>query len=78
MPVSRIEEGDYQYDQKTGRLVKIPLKARDLERITSGLFDKRQLIRKQPTNIKQLRRLHDEQSLRMKGFSVRQKEEWED
>ena len=53
MLVSRIEEGDYQYDQKTGRLVKIPLKARDLERITSGLFDKRQLIRKQPTNIKQ-------------------------
>lgn len=49
----RLEEGDYQYDQKTGRLVKIPLKARDLERITSGLFDKRQLIRKQPTNIKQ-------------------------
>ena len=53
MLVSRIEEGDYQYDQKTGRLVKIPLKARDLERITSGLFDKRQLILKQPTNIKQ-------------------------
>lgn len=24
-----------------------------MERITSGLFDKRQLIRKQPTNIKQ-------------------------
>lgn len=53
MLMSRIEEGDYQYDQKTGRLVKVPLKARDLERITSGLFDKRQLIRKQPTNIKQ-------------------------
>jgi hypothetical protein len=53
MLITRIEEGDYQYDQKTGRLVKIPLKARDLERVTSGLFDKRQLIRKQPTNIKQ-------------------------
>lgn len=53
MLMSRIEEGDYQYDQKTGRLVKVPLKARDLERISSGLFDKRQLIRKQPTNIKQ-------------------------
>ena len=52
MLMSRIEEGDYQYDQKTGRLVKVPLKARDLERISSGLFDKRQLIRKQPTNIK--------------------------
>ena len=51
--MTRIEEGDYQYDQKTGRLVKVPLKARDLERVTSGLFDKRQLIRKQPTNIKQ-------------------------
>ena len=52
MLVSRIEEGDYQYDQKTGRLVKVPLKARDLERVAAGLFDKRQLIRKQPTNIK--------------------------
>lgn len=41
MLMSRIEEGDYQYDQKTGRLVKVPLKARDLERISSGLFDKR-------------------------------------
>jgi hypothetical protein len=50
--VTRLDEGDYQYDQKTGRLVKVPLKARDLERVTAGLFDKRQLIRKQPTNIK--------------------------
>lgn len=50
--VERMEQGDYQYDQKTGRLVKVPLKARDLERVASGLFDKRQLIRKQPTNIK--------------------------
>ena len=47
----RIEDGDYQYDQKTGRLVKVPLKARDLERVASGLFDKRQLIRKKPTHI---------------------------
>ena len=52
MLMTRIEEGDFQYDQKTGRLVKVPLKARDLERVTAGLFDKRQLIRKQPTNIK--------------------------
>lgn len=50
--LERMEQGDYQYDQKTGRLVKVPLKARDLERVASGLFDKRQLIRKQPTNIK--------------------------
>lgn len=51
--ITRIEEGDYQYDQKTGRMVKVPLKARDLERVASGLFDKRQLIRKAPTNIKE-------------------------
>ena len=50
--VDRIEQGDYQYDQKTGKIVKIPLKVRDLERVASGLFDKRQLIRKQPTSIK--------------------------
>jgi len=50
--MERIDDGDFQYDQRTGRLVKVPLKARDLERVTSGLFDKRQLIRKKPTNIK--------------------------
>lgn len=50
--VERLEQGDYQYDQKTGKLVKVPLKARDLERITSGLFDKRSLIRKEPAAIK--------------------------
>lgn len=32
----------------------------------------------EPDQLKQLRRLHDEQSLRMRGFSVRSKEEWED
>lgn len=50
--MERIDQGDYQYDQKTGKIVKIPLKVRDLERVASGLFDKRQLIRKQPTSIK--------------------------
>lgn len=50
--VTRMEEGDYQFDQKTGKLVKVPLKARDLERISSGLFDKRTLIRKEPTAIR--------------------------
>ena len=50
--LDRMDTGDFQYDQRTGRMVKIPLKARDLERVASGLFDKRQLIRKQPTNIK--------------------------
>ena len=50
--VERMEHGDYQYDQKTGKMVKVPLKARDLERVTSGLFDKRSLIRKEPTAIK--------------------------
>lgn len=50
--MDRIEQGDFQYDQKTGRLVKVPVKVRDLERVAAGLFDKRQLIRKQPTNIK--------------------------
>ena len=45
--VERMESGDYQYDQKTGRMVKVPLKARDLERISSGLFDKRTLIRRE-------------------------------
>ncbi len=50
--VDRLEQGDFQYDQKTGKLVKVPLKARDLERIASGLYDKRAMIRKEPAMIK--------------------------
>lgn len=50
--VDRLEKGDCQFDQKTGKLVKIPLRARDLERIASGLYDKRSMIRKEPTAIK--------------------------
>lgn len=52
MLVERMEEGNYQYDQKSGRIVKIPMNASDITKVTQTLFDKRQLIRKQPTSIK--------------------------
>ena len=50
--IDRMDEGNYQYDQARGKLVKVPLNAQDLNKVTSSLFDKRQLIRKQPTSIK--------------------------
>lgn len=51
MVIERIDDGDFQFDQKTGRLVKVPLRVRDLQTIATTIFDKRQLIRKQPTTI---------------------------
>lgn len=50
--VDRMDEGNYQYDQARGKLVKVPLNAQDLNKVATALFDKRQLIRKQPTSIK--------------------------
>lgn len=49
--MDRIENGDYQYDPKTGQLIRVGAKLRDLNVAFNGLMDKRQLIRKQPTKI---------------------------
>jgi hypothetical protein len=52
MLMDRLEDGNYQYDQARGKMVRIPVNAQDAVKITTALFDKRQLIRKQPTTIK--------------------------
>src|SRR5574343_305867 len=42
--MDRVEHGDYQYDQKTGRMVRVPVKARDAAKITTDMIDRRQLL----------------------------------
>lgn len=42
--LDRVESGDYQYDQKTGHMVRVPIKARDAAKITTDMIDRRQLL----------------------------------
>lgn len=49
--LDRIENGEFIYDQKTGRVIRTPAKLRDLNAAFNNVIDKRQLLRKQPTKI---------------------------
>jgi hypothetical protein len=49
--MDRIENGEFIYDQKTGKLKRAPAKLRDANAAFNSLLDKRQLIRKLPTKI---------------------------
>ena len=49
--MDRLQNGEYIYDQRTGKLRQTPAKLRDANTAFNTLMDKRQLIRKQPTKI---------------------------
>ena len=49
--MDRLEGGDYILDSKTGTIKRVPVKMRDAKTVMTDLFDKRQLLRKQPTKI---------------------------
>jgi hypothetical protein len=42
--LDRVEGGDYQYDQKTGALVRKPISARDAAKITADMLDRRDIL----------------------------------
>lgn len=43
----RIENGEYLYDSRTGKLKRVPVKLRDAHRVASDLIDKQLILRKQ-------------------------------
>lgn len=47
----RIENGNFQLDPKTGRVIRVPVNLRDTHRVMSDLVDKRKVIRNEPTKI---------------------------
>jgi len=49
--VDSIENGEHIYDQRTGKIKRMPAKMRDLNNAFNTILDKRQLIRRQPTKI---------------------------
>lgn len=42
--LDRVENGDFQYDQKTGKLVRKPISARDAAKVTTDMIDRRELL----------------------------------
>jgi len=40
----RLDNGNVQYDQKTGKFVRVPVNARDAHRIASDLIDKEEIL----------------------------------
>lgn len=49
----RIENGDQIYDPRTGDIIRVPAKLRDLTAAFNSVLEKRQIVRKQPTKITQ-------------------------
>lgn len=49
--MDRLEDGEFIYDQKTGKVKRTPVKLRDATVAMNTVLDKRQLIRKEPTKI---------------------------
>ncbi len=45
----RIDNGNFQLDPKTGRVVRVPVNLRDTHRVMTDLVDKRKVIRNEPT-----------------------------
>jgi hypothetical protein len=50
--LDRVENGDYMYDPRTGKQLRIPAKLRDVQKVTSDMVDKRQLLKKANAPIK--------------------------
>jgi hypothetical protein len=42
----RIENGEYMYDPRTGKLRRVPARLRDLHKVSTDLIDKRMLLKK--------------------------------
>ena len=58
--LDRVDNGDFQYDQKTGQLVRKPISARDAAKITSDMIDRRELLQgKKQEQIDSSRKMED-------------------
>lgn len=42
--LDRVENGDFQYDQKTGQLVRKPISAKDAVKVTTEVLDRRDIL----------------------------------
>jgi hypothetical protein len=58
--LDRVENGDFQYDQKTGKLVRKPISARDAAKVTTDMIDRRELLQgKKQEQVDSTRKMED-------------------
>lgn len=58
--LDRVEHGDFQFDQREGRMVRKPISARDASTITRDMIDRRSLLQsKKPTELNDERKVAD-------------------
>lgn len=46
----RVQKGDHHYNPRTGEIVRVPVRAGDLNKLASNLIEKKQMLTKQPTS----------------------------
>ena len=56
---NRLEEGDFQYDPKTGKMIRVPLKARDANRILNDAQQAVLNIDKESRKVEQQKKVED-------------------
>jgi hypothetical protein len=44
--LDRIENGEYMYDPRSGDIVRVPAKLRDVQKVAGDMIDKKQLLEK--------------------------------
>ena len=58
--LDRVENGDYQYDQRTGVFVRKPISARDASTVTRDMLDRREILQgKKDVQVDNARKMED-------------------
>jgi hypothetical protein len=63
--LDRVQHGDFQFDQREGKLVRKPISARDASAITSDMIDRRELLQGKKVEQKDNSRKMDERLLKL-------------
>lgn len=63
--LDRVENGDFQYDQKTGTLVRKPISARDAAKVTTDMIDRRELLQGKKEEVRETSRKMEDRLLKL-------------
>lgn len=61
--LDRVEHGDFQFDQRTGTMIRKPISARDASTVTRDMIDRRELLQGKKVEVKDTTRKIDEKLL---------------
>ena len=63
--LDRVENGDFQFDQRTGKMIRKPISARDASTVTRDMIDRRELLQGKKIVEKNQNRTIDEKLLKL-------------